>query len=80
MGSNKTVTDIDRSIYDIRDKENNDYRMRSGLTEEIVLKLSEEKNDPDWMREFRSISPIGDLRFRDLTSTTSRPMSARRAI
>ena len=53
MGSNKTVTDIDRSIYDIRDKENNDYRMRSGLTEEIVLKLSEEKNDPDWMREFR---------------------------
>ena len=53
MGSNKTVTDIDRSIYDIRDKENNDYRMRSCLTEEIVLKLSEEKNDPDWMREFR---------------------------
>ena len=44
MGSNKTVTDIDRSIYDIRDKENNDYRMRSGLTKEIVLKLSEEKN------------------------------------
>ena len=53
MNNTKTVTDIDRSIYDIRDEEKNDYRMKSGLTPEIVEKLSKEKNDPDWIREFR---------------------------
>ncbi len=53
MNDTAKVTDIDRSIYDIRDEENNDYRMSSGLTAEIVEKLSDEKNDPDWMREFR---------------------------
>ena len=49
----KQVTDIDRSIYDIRDEENDDYRMKSGLTPEIVERLSQEKNDPEWMKEFR---------------------------
>lgn len=53
MNTTKNVTDIDRSIYDIRDEEASDYRMKSGLTAEIVEKLSEEKNDPEWMREFR---------------------------
>ena len=49
----KKVTDIDRSIYDIRDEENNAYRINAGLTKETVLRISEEKNDPDWMRDFR---------------------------
>ncbi|MCR4601154.1 MAG: Fe-S cluster assembly protein SufB [Clostridia bacterium] len=47
------VADIDRSIYDIKDVENDDFRMKDGLSHEIIDKLSEEKHDPEWMREFR---------------------------
>ena len=49
------VVDIDRSVYDIKDQESAQdfYRMEEGFTEEIVRNISEEKNDPEWMREFR---------------------------
>ena len=48
------VEDIDRSMYDFRNEEGADtYRIEEGLTPKIVLELSEEKNDPDWMRDFR---------------------------
>ncbi len=53
--NNKAVVDIDRSVYDIKDVENEQdfYRMEDGFTEEIVKKISEEKHDPEWMRQFR---------------------------
>ena len=49
------VKDIDHSLYDFRyeENENDFYRMESGLTREIVEKLSDEKGDPAWMKEFR---------------------------
>ena len=47
------VEDIDRSVYDIRDEERDAYRMESGLTPEIVDRLSKEKGDPVWMQQFR---------------------------
>ncbi len=47
------VDDINRSIYDIKDESKDSYRIDEGLTEEIVIKISEEKRDPEWMREFR---------------------------
>lgn len=47
------VDDIDRSVYDIRDAEHDAYRMEAGLTPAIVEKLSQEKNDPVWMQQFR---------------------------
>lgn len=47
------VNDIDRSIYDVIDEEKDAFRLESGLSEEVVKKISEEKNDPDWMRGFR---------------------------
>ena len=53
MKEKTTVSDIDRNIYDIKDDEKDAYRIEEGLTPEIVEKLSKEKNDPDWMREFR---------------------------
>ena len=53
MKEKSYVEDIDRSIYDIKDKENDAYRMEAGLTPEIIEKLSKEKGDPEWMREFR---------------------------
>ena len=53
MKEKSQVADIDRSIYDIRYEENDAYRMQSGLTPEIIEKLSKEKNDPVWMQQFR---------------------------
>ncbi len=47
------VSDINRNIYDIKDEEKDAYRIDEGLTADIVEKLSEEKHDPEWMREFR---------------------------
>jgi len=53
MKEKSQVADIDRSVYDIRDKEDDDYRMQEGLTPEIIDKLSKEKDDPVWMQQFR---------------------------
>ena len=53
MKEKSHVNDIDRSIYDIRDVEKDAFRLEEGLTEDIVRKRSEEKNDPQWMTEFR---------------------------
>ena len=48
------VNDIDRSMYDFRYEETQDfYRIKQGLTPEIIETLSKEKEDPEWMREFR---------------------------
>lgn len=47
------VDDIDRSVYDIKDKENDAYKVKAGLTPEIVENISKEKNDPAWMQQFR---------------------------
>lgn len=53
MKEKSQIEDIDRSVYDIRDEEHDVYRMESGLTPEIIDKLSKEKNDPVWMQQFR---------------------------
>ena len=53
MKEKSQVADIDRSIYDITDAENDAYRMAEGLTPEIIDKLSKEKDDPVWMQQFR---------------------------
>ena len=49
------VEDIDRSLYDFRyeEKDGEFYKIKEGLTEDIVLEISEKKNDPKWMRDFR---------------------------
>ncbi len=57
MPKNKTyVNDIDRRIYDQKDKVNAAYQASRGLTPEIVDQISAEKKDPQWMREFRQKS------------------------
>ena len=53
MKEKSQIADIDRSIYDIRDEENDAYRMQEGLTPEIIETLSKEKDDPVWMHQFR---------------------------
>lgn len=49
------VADINRSLYDFRYEENDRdfYKIRAGLDSSIVNKISEEKKDPEWMKEFR---------------------------
>jgi Fe-S cluster assembly protein SufB len=67
MKEKSHVEDIDRSIYDIRDAENDAYRINEGLTADIVRKISEEKNDPAWMTEFRlkSLEVYNELKVPD---------------
>ena len=54
MSAEKTyVEDVDRSFYDFRFEDRDNYRVSSVLTEEIIRQISKEKHDPDWMLEFR---------------------------
>ena len=53
MREKTRVEAIDRTVYDIRDESADAYRIQAGLTPAIVEKISAEKKDPDWMREFR---------------------------
>ena len=49
------ISDINREFYDFRyeESEKDFFRIEAGLSADIVKKLSEEKNDPEWMRKFR---------------------------
>ena len=49
------VQDINRSLYDFRyeEKDSDFYKIKEGLTPEIVEEISDKKNDPQWMRDFR---------------------------
>ena len=47
------VADIERSMYDFKKEEKDVYRIKSGLTPDIVEKISTEKKDPQWMHDLR---------------------------
>ena len=47
------LDEINRNIYDIKNKDEYDFKIKKGLTPEIIEEISKQKNDPDWMREFR---------------------------
>ena len=54
MTETKThIEDVNRAFYDFRFEENDAYRVKSGLTPEIIKEISAEKKDPEWMRDFR---------------------------
>ncbi len=53
MKEKTQVADIDRSLYDFRYEDADSYKVKEGLTEDIVNQISAEKGDPEWMREFR---------------------------
>jgi Fe-S cluster assembly protein SufB len=50
---NAYLEGTDRSLYNFRDESTDYYKVDSGLTRDIVDKISEEKHDPEWMHEFR---------------------------
>lgn len=47
------VDDIDRGVYDIKNKDESIYKVDKGLTEEVVREISREKNEPQWLLDFR---------------------------
>ncbi len=53
MKEKTQVQDINREFYDFRYKEDDADRFEAGITPEIIREISEEKGDPQWMREFR---------------------------
>ena len=54
MGKVKTsLEEINRNIYDIKNKDEYDFKIKKGLTSEIIKEISKQKNDPEWMKEFR---------------------------
>ena len=47
------LEEINRNIYDFKNKDEYDYKIKKGLTKEIITEISKQKNDPEWMKEFR---------------------------
>ena len=47
------VEDIERGVYDIKDDVQPRFKTQKGVTPEIIRKISERKNEPEWMLEFR---------------------------
>lgn len=47
------IEDVDRGIYDIKNKFTYRYKSDKGLTPEIIIEISKEKDEPKWMTDFR---------------------------
>ena len=47
------IDEINRNIYDIKNKDDYDFKMKKGLTKEIIEEISNQKNEPEWMKELR---------------------------
>ncbi len=48
-----SLNEMNRNIYDIKNKDEYDFKIKKGLTPEIIEEISKQKNDPEWMKEFR---------------------------
>ncbi|WP_029451719.1 Fe-S cluster assembly protein SufB [Clostridium algidicarnis] len=54
MDRKKTyVEDVYRGIYDVKNEVRYTYKSKSGLTPDIIKDMSKEKNEPQWMTDFR---------------------------
>lgn len=47
------VEDIDRSMYEIHSDSKDYFKIQGGLNEDVIRQISKEKNDPEWMLNFR---------------------------
>lgn len=47
------VDDINRSIYDVKDRVEYSFKADTGLTEDIIREISAKKEEPEWMLEKR---------------------------
>lgn len=54
MEKKKTyLNDVNRGIYDIKNKVRYKFKVKSGLDEDIVKQISMQKKEPEWMLNFR---------------------------
>ena len=53
MAEKTQVEDISRSIYDIKNEDKYDIKLKGGINEEIVREISSIKNEPQWMLDIR---------------------------
>ncbi len=51
--SKTKIDEINRNIYDIKNKDDYEYKIKKGLTKDIILEISNQKNEPEWMKEIR---------------------------
>ena len=47
------LEEVNRNIYDIKNEDKYEYKIKKGLTKEIIGEISKQKQDPEWMKEFR---------------------------
>ena len=47
------VADMDRGVYDIKNDFEYSYISDAGLTEDIIREIWSNKNEPEWMLDFR---------------------------
>lgn len=57
------IDEMDRGIYDVKNRDSFSFKTQKGLTKEIVETISKEKNEPIWMKQFRlkSLEIYNDL-------------------
>ena len=53
MTENTKIADINRNIYDIKNKDDYEFKMQKGLNRKIVEEISNMKKEPQWMKELR---------------------------
>lgn len=54
MKTNKTqIDEMDRGIYDIKNSLTYRSKTEKGISEDIIRQISSEKNEPEWMLEYR---------------------------
>ena len=47
------INEVNRNIYNIKNKDEYEFKIKKGLTPEIIKEISKQKNEPEWMAEFR---------------------------
>lgn len=47
------VEEINRNIYDIKNEDKYEFKIKKGLTPDIIAEISNQKQEAEWMREFR---------------------------
>lgn len=47
------IDELDRGIYDVKNEFEYAFKSKAGLTEEVIREISANKNEPEWMLEFR---------------------------
>lgn len=50
---NYNIEELERGVYDIKNEDRYSYKVNKGLTEDTLRKISKEKNEPEWMLNFR---------------------------